>query len=206
MQTRESLEALTPESARALLEEGNRRFRERQRLEQDLLAQVDATKGGQSPFAIVLGCIDSRVSAELVFDQGVGDVFSVRIAGNCINPDILGSMEFACEVVGSKLVVVLGHSRCGAVMGACDGVELGNLTGLLARIRPAVDRTKEPADPDRRSSKDAEFVQNVTLTNVRLAIDEIRERSPVLKRLEDEGRIAIVGAMYDVGTGAVEFL
>ncbi|MCB0769057.1 MAG: carbonic anhydrase, partial [Flavobacteriales bacterium] len=167
-----------------------------------LLQQVNETAEGQYPFAVILSCIDSRTSAELVFDQGLGDIFSVRIAGNFVNEDILGSMEFACKVAGSKLVVVLGHSNCGAVKGACDDVKMGNLTALLAKIRPAVERTTTSGE---RNSGNAGFVQSVADANVEIAMEEIRHRSPILKEMEDKGDIDIIGGMYDVGSGEVVF-
>ena len=205
-QNSQSQAAMTPELALRELTEGNRRFRENKRLDRDLSVQVQATSGGQWPFAAVLGCIDSRASAELVFDAGIGDLFSIRIAGNFVNDDILGSLEFACQVAGSKLVVVLGHTHCGAVKGACDGVELGHLTGMLGKLRPAVDAVPEPSDPAQRTSANPAFVQSVAERNVRSTAAAIRERSDILRRLEEEGAIQIVGAMYDVESGAVEII
>ena len=198
--------AMTPSAARQLLEEGNARFVRQNMTSRDLAAQVAATTGGQWPFAAILGCIDSRVPPELVFDQGLGDLFSVRIAGNFANEDILGSLEFACKVAGSKLVVVLGHRSCGAVKGACDGVELGNLTAMLGKLRPAVDAVTEPADPAERTSGNGDFVQAVAECNVHQTVAAIRAQSEVLRELESAGGIAIVGAMYDIATGAVTFL
>ena len=198
--------AMTPKDALAALKDGNRRFLAGTRLNRDLLEQVELTSKGQAPFAVVLGCIDSRVPSEHVFDQGIGDIFNARVAGNVINEDILGSMEFACKVAGSKLVVVLGHTRCGAVMGACDGVELGNLTPMLAKIKPAVESVREPADAAARNSKNPEFVEDVGLRNVELGLQAIRTRSPILREMEENGEIAIVGARYHVATGEVEFL
>jgi carbonic anhydrase len=198
--------AMTPSAARQLLEEGNARFVQQSMASRDLAAQVAATTGGQWPFAAILGCIDSRVPPELVFDQGLGDLFSVRIAGNFANEDILGSLEFACKVAGSKLVVVLGHRSCGAVKGACDGVELGNLTAMLGKLRPAVDAVTEPADPAQRTSGNGDFVQAVAECNVRQTVAAIRAQSEVLRELESAGGIAIVGAMYDIASGAVTFL
>lgn len=197
---------MTPAAARQLLEEGNARFVQKQMASRDLAAQVAATTGGQWPFAAVLGCIDSRVPPELVFDQGLGDLFSVRIAGNFANEDILGSLEFACKVAGSKLVVVLGHRSCSAVKGACDGVELGNLTAMLVRLRPAVDALTEPADPAERTSGNADFVQAVAEFNVHRTMAAIRSQSDVLRELEEAGALAIVGAMYDITSGVVTFL
>jgi len=153
----------------------------------------------------VLSCIDSRVPAEMVFDQGIGDIFSARIAGNFVNHDLLGSMEFATKLAGAKLVLVLGHSRCGAVMGACDHAELGHLTGMLSNITPAVDAVAQPTDAGQRNSKNAEFVQAVVEKNVELTVAAIRERSAILREQETAGEIAIVGGVYDVHTGRVEF-
>ena len=197
---------MTPASARRMLEEGNARFVAQDMTSRDLAEQVQATSGGQWPFAAILGCIDSRVLPELVFDQGLGDLFSVRIAGNFANTDILGSLEFACKVAGSKLVVVLGHKACGAVKGACDSVELGNLTSMLGKLQPAVAAVAEPADPAQRTSANGDFVQAVAERNVHMTVAAIREQSEVLRTLEAEGAIAIVGAMYDIGSGAVTFL
>ena len=202
-QTKESQSALTPELALDILKEGNKRFVNDQKTHRNLNEQVGATSTGQFPFAVILSCIDSRVPAELVFDQGIGDVFSIRIAGNFINDDILGSMEFACKLAGSKLVVVLGHSSCGAVKGACDHAELGNLTQMLQHIAPAVDSVKETGD---RSSKNKEFVQKVSDKNVELALANIKEKSPVLNELINSKEIGLVGAMYSVETGEVTFM
>ena len=167
------------------------------------MQQVNETRDGQWPFAVILSCIDSRTSAELIFDQGLGDVFSVRIAGNIVNEDILGSMEFACKVAGSKLVVVLGHTKCGAVKGACDHVELGNLTALLSKLQPAVET--EITTKENRTSGNSEFVENVASINVKQTVNLIKERSLVLYEMIEKGEIGICGAMYDVETGNVEF-
>jgi carbonic anhydrase len=164
---------------------------------------VNETSTGQFPFAAVLSCIDSRTSAELVFDQGLGDIFSIRIAGNCVNEDILGSMEFACKVAGSKLILILGHSKCGAIKGACDDVRMGNLTALLTKLRPAVDDT---ATSGTRNSGNAAFVEDVALRNVQLAMEQITQRSPILKEMVENGEIMIAGAMYDVENGQVELV
>ncbi|MCB0471405.1 MAG: carbonic anhydrase, partial [Flavobacteriaceae bacterium] len=169
------------------------------------LEQVNDTSEGQFPFATILSCIDSRVSAELVFDQGLGDIFSVRIAGNFVNEDILGSMEFACKLAGTKLVVVLGHTSCGAVKGACDDAKMGNLTAMLAKIKPAVNAVTEPADASLRNSKNLEFVDAVAEKNVFLTIENIRKQSPILQEMENQNEIDIVGGMYDINTGAVTF-
>jgi carbonic anhydrase len=196
-------ENITPQQAIDLLKSGNERFRQNNRIGRDLLEQVKETAAGQFPFAAVVSCIDSRVPTEIVFDLGIGDVFNVRIAGNFINQDILGSLEFACKVAGSKAIIVMGHSSCGAVKGACDMVELGNLTGLLEKIRPAVDAVSESGD---RSSKNGGFVQRVAEKNVELSVQNIREHSPLLNEMYEAGEIEIVGAMYDVASGKVVFM
>lgn len=204
--TKESQDLISPSGAIALLQEGNQRFVQRKLADRDLLEQVRQTADGQYPFATILSCIDSRVSAELVFDQGVGDIFSARVAGNIVNEDVLGSMEFACKLAGTKVVVVLGHTACGAVKGACDDARLGNLTALVSKIKPAVHAVKEPEDEALRNSKNASFVDTVAETNVRLTLDNIRKQSTVLKEMEDNGEISIVGAMYDIATGKVSFM
>lgn len=203
-QTKETQNQITPEIALQLLKDGNHRFTHNNKRNRDLLGQVKQTATGQYPFASVVGCIDSRVPNETIFDQGIGSIFSARVAGNIINEDILGSLEFACQVAGTKLIVVLGHTSCGAVKGACDDVKLGNLTHLLAKIKPSVAATSSEDVAD-RSSKNSAFVNAVAETNVNLAVEQIRAQSEVLKALEDEGKIAIVGAMYDVANGQVEF-
>lgn len=205
-QTKETQAALTPNTAWELLKEGNKRFVETKQADRDLLAQVEQTSTGQYPFATVLGCIDSRVSAELIFDQGVGDIFSARVAGNIVNADILGSMEFACKLAGTKIIVVLGHTSCGAVKGACDDAKMGNLTELLSKIRPAVHAVSEPSDASERTSKNTDFVNSVAEKNVQLTLDNIRTQSPVLKEMEDNGEILIVGGMYDISTGKVHYM
>lgn len=202
-QTKESQSAMTPELAVDYLKKGNQRFVEKMAFDRNHLEQVRQTSTGQFPFAAVLSCIDSRVPAEMVFDQGIGDIFSIRIAGNFINDDILGSMEFACKAAGSKAIVVLGHSSCGAVKGACDHVELGNLTGMLDNIMPAVNGVTDVTD--NRTSENAEFVQKVSDLNVQLAIDAISNRSEVLKEMIQNGEISVVGAMYHVTDGHVDF-
>ena len=204
-QNAESQASISPDQGLRLLEEGNRRFREGRRTERDLMEQVAATSGGQWPFAVVLGCIDSRASAELVFDTGIGDIFCARVAGNFVNDDILGSMEFACKVANAKVIVVLGHTHCGAVKGACDKVELGLLTGMLGKLEGAVDAVAEPSDAAQRTSANADFVQAVARKNVDLTVQAIRDRSAVLNEMEQSGTIRIVGAMYDVETGHVHF-
>ncbi len=200
---KESQTSMTPEMAIAILKEGNERFVGNLKFNRNLLQQVNETRDGQWPFAVVLSCIDSRTSAELVFDQGLGDIFSVRIAGNIVNEDILGSMEFACKVAGSKFIVVLGHTKCGAVKGACDHVELGNLTSLLAKLQPAI--SCETQTTLNRDSSNAIFVENVAKINVEEAVGEIQAKSPILKEMIDKGEIGICGAMYNVETGQVEF-
>ncbi|MBD0824728.1 carbonic anhydrase family protein [Aestuariibaculum marinum] len=203
--TKETQATMTPEKSLKFLKEGNLRFQQNLKANRNLLEQVNDTSEGQFPFATILSCIDSRVSAELVFDQGLGDIFSVRIAGNFVNEDILGSMEFACKLAGTKLIVVLGHTSCGAVKGACDDAKLGNLTNMLAKIKPAVDAITEPTDASLRNSKNSEFVDSVAQKNVLLTIDRIRKESEVLQEMEKNGDIMIVGAMYDINTGEVTF-
>ena len=205
-QTKASQDAISPAKALELLKEGNQRFTAKQQVERDLNLQVEQTSTGQFPFATVLSCIDSRVPAELVFDQGIGDIFSVRIAGNFINTDILGSMEFASKLAGTKLILVLGHTACGAVKGACDHAELGNLTAMLGNIAPAVEAISEPADAADRTSANIDFVNAVGTKNVELTIERIRQESPVLAEMEQAGDIQIVGGMYDIATGKVNFL
>ncbi len=205
-QTKESQAALDPNGAITLLKEGNKRFVQSSMQNRDLIQQVKETTTGQYPFATILSCIDSRVSAELVFDQGVGDIFSARVAGNIVNADLLGSMEFACKLAGTKVIVVLGHTSCGAVKGACDDARLGNLTLLLSRIRAAVDAVPEPTEAADRTSKNADFVNAVAEKNVALTIENIRNQSPVLKDMEEMGEIKIVGAMYDIADGKVHWL
>lgn len=204
--TKETQLEMSPEKALATLKEGNVRFQKNEKAPRDLMEQVKDTSTGQYPFATILSCIDSRVSAELVFDQGVGDIFSARIAGNFVNEDILGSMEFACKLAGTKLVVVLGHTACGAVKGACDHARLGNLSALIQKIEPAVEAVTEPTDASQRNSGNIQFVNDVAVKNVHMTIDNIREESPVLAELEAEGAIKIVGAMYDINNGSVTFL
>ncbi|WP_422091051.1 carbonic anhydrase family protein [Tenacibaculum ovolyticum] len=203
--TKETQAAISPEIAINLLKEGNKRFQTNNAVERVLLDQVLDTSKGQYPFATILSCIDSRVSSELIFDQGIGDIFSARVAGNFVNEDILGSMEFACKLAGTKVIVVLGHTACGAVKGACDNAELGNLTKLISKIKPAVEAVTEPTDISLRNSSNIDFVNNVAEKNVHLTIDNIRTQSAVLKEMEDENAIKIVGAMYDIHTGLVTF-
>ena len=201
--TKEMQAAITPSMAIDILIEGNKRFANNLKVNRNLLQQANETTDGQHPFAVILSCIDSRTSAELIFDQGLGDVFSVRIAGNIINEDILGSMEFGCKVAGSKVIVVLGHTKCGAVKGACDHIEMGNLTALLTKIRPAVD--DEKTITTNRNSSNGEFVEKVAAINVKRTVKSIMERSPILKEMIENGEIGIVGGTHDITTGLVAF-
>lgn len=200
-QTKYIQEHLTPTDAHNILVEGNSRFATNVKAQRNLQEQVFETSKGQFPFAVVLSCIDSRVPAELVFDQGIGDIFSVRVAGNIVNEDILGSMEYACKVAGSKIVVVMGHSKCGAVTAACDDVKLGNISALLSKIKPAVNQVDFGSD-----GTTDEVVEKVCHINVGLSIDRIRNESDILAEMEKAGEIEIVGAVYDVATGQVEFI
>ena len=201
--TKEMQTAISPTMALELLKDGNKRFVSNLKINRNLLQQANETSDGQHPFAVILSCIDSRTSAELIFDQGLGDVFSVRIAGNIINEDILGSMEFGCKLAGSKIIVVLGHTKCGAVKGACDHVEMGNLTALLTKIRPAVD--DEQTTVENRNSGNSEFVEKVATINVKRAIKSIIQRSTILKEMIESGEIGIVGGTHDISTGQVAF-
>ena len=203
--TQESQATMTAEKSLQHLKEGNLRFQNNLKANRNLFEQVSDTSKGQYPFATILSCIDSRVSSELIFDQGIGDVFSARIAGNFVNEDILGSMEFACKLAGTKLIVVLGHTACGAVKGACDDAKLGNLTSMLAKIKPAVEAVKSPEDQNLRNSSNIEFVNNVAAKNVQLTIDRIVNESDVLAEMQTNGEIKIVGGMYDIHSGAVTF-
>ena len=200
---KELQDSITPRKALEILKDGNTRFINNLKAHRNLLEQVNETRDGQWPFATILSCIDSRTSAELIFDQGLGDIFSVRIAGNIVNTDILGSMEFACKVAGSKLIVVLGHSKCGAVKGACDHVEMGNLTELLSKIQPAVYQEKETKEE--RNASNATFVENVAAINVKRSVKNIIERSNVLEQMIAKGEIGIIGAMHNIETGEVTF-
>ena len=199
-QTKESQENLTPKCAHDILVEGNKRFVQNLKAQRNLQDQVYETSEGQYPFAVVLSCIDSRVTAELIFDQGIGDIFSVRVAGNIVNEDVLGSMEYACKVAGSRIVVVVGHTKCGAVTSACKNVELGNITTLLSKIKPAVNAIRK----DESEMSDTQ-IEEVSVLNVQLSIERIRNESPILAEMEQNGEIEIVGANYDINTGAVEF-
>lgn len=207
--TLETQSTISPEKALEFLKEGNQRFVNNLKANRDLLAQVNATRAGQWPFAVVLSCIDSRTSAELIFDQGLGDVFSVRIAGNFVNQDILGSMEFGCNVAGSKLVVVLGHTKCGALKGGLDAAKIqpmgmDNLNHLIDHFDPYIKEILN--DGEDRSSANADLLERLNVHNVKSAIEDIRQKSSTLKKLEDEGKIKIVGANYDVETGEVHWL
>ena len=204
-QTKETQDKMTPDKSLNELKLGNQRFVNNNQLNRDLLQQVKETSTGQYPFATILSCIDSRVSSELIFDQGIGDIFSVRIAGNFVNEDILGSMEFACKLAGTKLIVVLGHTACGAVKGACDHARLGNLTALINKIEPAVDAVIEPQDKSLRNSSNIEFVNRVAEKNVEMSISEIRSASSVLNEMEKNGEIKIIGGIYDIASGLVSF-
>ncbi len=204
-QTKETQSALSHQQILDLLKDGNGRFLHNKKLDRNLQQQVDETSGGQFPFATVLSCIDSRIPVETIFDQGIGDLFSVRIAGNFVNDDILGSMEFACKLAGSKVLLVMGHTSCGAVKGACDGAELGKLTGMLDKIKPAVNAIENPKEASERTSANLDFVNEVARKNVELTKEAIRSGSEVLAEMEAQGEIQIVGAMYDVATGEVSF-
>jgi carbonic anhydrase len=201
--TKEMQTAITPALALEILKDGNKRFVSNLKINRNLLQQANETSDGQHPFAVILSCIDSRTSAELIFDQGLGDVFSVRIAGNIVNEDILGSMEFGCKVAGAKIIVVLGHTKCGAIKGACDNVELGNLTSLISKIKPAVDQ--ETATSDNRTSSNANFVENVAELNVSLSVKNILLHSPIIAEMVKNEEIGIVGAVHDIKTGEVKF-
>jgi carbonic anhydrase len=201
--TKKERDHMTPGQVIEELKNGNERFRAGKTVSRDYLAQKRSTAGGQFPAAIVLGCVDSRAPAEIIFDAGIGDTFNARIAGNVVNDDLLGSMEFACAVAGAKVVLVFGHTACGAVKGAIDDVEMGNLTGLLARIKPAITATKFDGE---KSSRNAAYVDAVARSNVVLALDNIRRRSPILADLEKKASIQIAGSMYDLATGKVEFV
>jgi len=201
--TKELQAAITPEIALDLLKEGNHRFMSNLQSNRNLLEQANETSDGQHPFAVILSCIDSRTSAELIFDQGLGDIFSIRIAGNILNEDILGSMEFACKVAGSKIIAVLGHTRCGAIKGACDHVEMGNLTALLSKIQPAF--YDEKTETQNRNSSNDTFVEKVSVINVKRTVNGILERSPILKEMIQKGEIKLVGGTHEISTGEVTF-
>jgi len=201
--TKESQEKITPLLALEYLKEGNLRFVNNLKADRNLLRQVNQTSEGQFPFAAILSCIDSRTSAELIFDQGLGDIFSIRIAGNILNEDILGSMEYACRIAGSRIIVVLGHTKCGAIIGACDNLELGHITGLVAKIKPAIAR--ELTITENRNGQNMELVNRVAAINVHYTLDQIRERSQLLRDMELSGRIILIGALYDIDNGHVTF-
>jgi len=202
--TKETQDNLTPELALDILKEGNERFVNNIKTHRNLLQQVNETSAGQFPFAAILSCIDSRTSAELIFDQGLGDILSIRIAGNILNEDILGSMELACKIAGSKLIVVLGHTKCGAITGACDNIVLGNITALLNKIKPAI--TLETQTPsEQRNGNNESFVYKVTENNVFITVKKVREQSSILKEMEKTKQIKIVGGLYDVDSGQVTF-
>jgi len=203
--TKETQATMTPARSLQELKDGNARFQNNLKTERDLMGQVSDTSQGQFPFATVLSCIDSRVSSELIFDQGIGDIFSVRIAGNFVNEDILGSMEFACKLAGTKLLVVLGHTACGAVKGACDHAEMGNLTKLIEKLTPAVNAVTSPKEADARTSANIDFVNNVAEMNVTMTIDRIVAESDILAEMQNNGEIKIIGGMYDINTGSVQF-
>ena len=196
--TKELQDKTSPDAAIDRLKKGNKRFIDKAISQRDFMSQVGQTSVGQFPFAAILSCIDSRVPAELVFDQGIGDVFNVRVAGNIVNEDVLGSLEYSCKVAGSKVIVVLGHTKCGAVTAACNHVELGNITHLLSKIQPAVTMAL-------KGEANAESIEQVALKNIELSIEKIREESPILAEMEANDEIKIVGAVYDVATGVVCF-
>jgi carbonic anhydrase len=200
-QTKQTQENIDPGYAIQLLKEGNWRFEQNVRAQRDLRSQVKDTENGQYPFAAVLSCIDSRVPAELVFDQGIGDIFSVRVAGNIINEDVLGSLEYSCKVAGSKVVVVMGHTRCGAVTAACNNVELGNITPLLDKIKPAVHSIREDANIEMSPSA----IEEVSVENIKLSVENIKSGSPILNEMLENQEIEIVGAVYNVTNGRVTF-
>ena len=201
--TKAERDRMTPDEIIQLMKTGNERFRRGQKTTQDYLAQQRASAKGQYPAAVLLSCIDSRAPAETIMDLGIGDVFNARVAGNVANEDIAGSMEFACQVAGAKVVLVMGHTACGAIKGAIDQVQLGNLTGLLAKIRPAVDATVYTGE---RSAKNYGFVDAVARKNVELTLADIRRRSPIIAGLESQGTIKLAGAMYNLESAVVEFL
>lgn len=203
LQTKESQARVTPDAALQLLKDGNRRFVEGDLENRDFRAQIGGTAGGQYPYAVILSCQDSRTSSDLLFDLNKGDAFSLRIAGNIINDDILGGMEFSTKAAGAKLIAVIGHTKCGAVYGACDNVKLGHLTGLLDKIKPAI--AMVPASVQPRTSKNTEFAEMVAAANVRHVMKQIPERSPVIREMVAAGQVKIVGGMYDISTGKVTF-
>jgi carbonic anhydrase len=201
--TKESQDKITPQNALEFLKEGNLRFINNLKTDRNLLKQVNQTSEGQFPFATIFSCIDSRTSAELIFDQGLGDIFSIRIAGNVLNEDILGSMEYACSIAKSKILVVLGHTNCGAVISACNNVEVGNLTFLLRKIKPAIE--SEVTIVKERNGNNVNYVNNVSINNVNQTIKQVREQSIILRNLENNGDIIMIGGLYSVETGVVKF-
>lgn len=203
-QTKESQAAINPEKALQLLKEGNQRFLDNSTISRSFDKQIELTTGGQFPFAAIVSCIDSRIPTEIIFDQGIGDIFNARVAGNFVNVDILGSLEFACKLAGSKLIVIMGHTSCGAVKGACDHAKLGNLTAMLDNITPALDKVKT-ADGVDRSSSNIDFVNEVAVQNTHLTIEKLKQDSPVLNEMIENGEIQVVGAMYEVASGKVSF-
>lgn len=203
--TQDSQAAVSPDAAIQLLKDGNQRFLSKSTLNRSFDKQIELTSGGQYPFAAVVSCIDSRIPTEIVFDQGIGDIFNARVAGNFVNQDILGSLEFACKLAGSKLIVIMGHTSCGAVKGACDHAELGNLTAMLDNISPALNEVKTAEGVD-RSSKNIDFVNEVAVQNVHLTIARLKKDSPVLNEMIENDEIKVVGAMYDVTSGKVSFI
>lgn len=203
--TKETQATMTPQKSLAFLLEGNQRFQNNIRINRNLIEQVNDTSDGQFPFATILSCIDSRIPTEIIFDQGIGDLFNARIAGNFVNEDILGSLEFACKLAGSKIILVLGHSSCGAIKGACDNVKLGNLTQMLGKIKPAIENVKTGENEERNSTNES-FVNNVAIENIKLTVKAIKEKSPILNELFLNNEIDIHGAMYDVNTGLVELI
>ena len=203
LHTKKSQEKITPEIALTYLKEGNQRFLNNLKINRNLLQQANQTSKDQFPFAAILSCIDSRTSAELIFDQGLGDIFSIRIAGNIINEDILGSMEYACKIANSKLIVVLGHTNCGAIVSACNNFEMGHLTNLLNKLKPAIEEEKKTLLE--RNGRNISFVNNVSVNNIKLTIQQIRNRSKIIHDLEIREKINIIGALYDIETGKVKF-
>ena len=201
--TKESQDELTPQLAIDLLKQGNQRFVNNIKSHRNLLQQVNETSAGQFPFAAILSCIDSRTSAELIFDQGLGDILSIRIAGNILNEDILGSMELACKLAGSKLIVVLGHTKCGAIEGACNNIVLGNITALLNKIKPAIEQETETKTE--RNVNNESFLKNVTENNVFITVKKIKEQSSILHEMEQTKQIKIIGGLHDIDTGQVFF-
>lgn len=202
--TKESQQHVTPQMALQYLKEGNLRFVNNLRKDHHLLKQVNLTSEGQFPFAVILSCIDSRTSAELIFDQGLGDIFSIRVAGNVLNDDVLGSMEYACNIAFSKIIVVLGHTKCGAIISACNNLKMGHITSLIEKIQPSI--LQENLTIEQRNGSNLQFVNNVSKINVNHTISQIRSRSDILRELEYEGKIQIIGAQYDIDTGIVDFL